>query len=251
MGIQTVTVPQVPRPAISVMPQAVTQQNPLLSVVDQPNQTLNVSTPRLLPPTSHGFVQLAANTSSPIVSTQLKQFASQLEQQPGIEKATVYKSIFPNAPFNLVVLIETNTVNDAKNLEEYAVYNQLKQTLAQNSSRFHSLTASNVRRLGDVDRNSQGLFIFNFFQSSQAKPSKAEIEKDTAVWDKEAVFFQQAGLNNSLLLAPVEGTSSDYTVVNHARWNQGGLMNLLWTVMTNPNLRDKAPNSMPMMYHMA
>ena len=47
-------------------------------------------------------------------------------------------------------------------------------------------------------------------------------------------------MDHSTLLLPLEGEQSDYTIINHARWN--GLLSFLWQQVTNASSRDKLVN---------
>ena len=107
--------------------------------------------------------------------------------------------------------------------------------------------------MGNVDRDRPGLFIFNYFISENPQ------EKVIRVWEKEAKAYQDdAGLNNSLLLAPEAGTSSRFALINHARWNAGGLPHMIWVHLTKRRLQqvknDEAINgvtSQPTVYRLA
>jgi hypothetical protein len=75
------------------------------------------------------------------------------------------------------------------------------------------IAARNLKRVGDVDKTRPGTFLFNYF-----------VGDDPAVvvrlWDYLAGWYQaETGMDNSTLLAPLEGEKSDYVVINHARWD--------------------------------
>jgi hypothetical protein len=64
-----------------------------------------------------------------------------------------------------------------------------------------------------VDKTRPGTFLFNYF-----------VGDDPAVvvrlWDYLAGWYQaETGMDNSTVLAPLEGEKSDYVVINHARWD--------------------------------
>ncbi|WP_375175305.1 hypothetical protein [Pseudooceanicola sp.] len=73
----------------------------------------------------------------------------------------------------------------------------------------HVLT--NARRIGPVDHDRDGIFLFNYFVADDR-------DVNLAIWEHTAGWFQHAtGLDNSTLLIPEE--ASDYTVINHCRWD--------------------------------
>jgi len=70
-----------------------------------------------------------------------------------------------------------------------------------------------VRRVGDVDKSRPGQFLFNYFVGDD--PGLA-----VELWDYLAGWYEaETGLDNSTLLAPIEGEKSDYVMINHARWD--------------------------------
>jgi hypothetical protein len=74
----------------------------------------------------------------------------------------------------------------------------------------HHVAARNVRRVGDVDKTRPGLFLFNYFAG--ADPALA-----AELWDYPAGWYEaETGLDNSTLLAPLEGEQSDYVLINRA-----------------------------------
>lgn len=225
--------------------------------------------PVLLTPSPHGFVQLASNIALPRLPflskllgagnsplTEIKALAQGLQGQNGVEKVTVYRKAFSpagGAPFNVAVLLETDTVDSANRLMGNQGFQPLANALTYNGQKPQVFVASNARRMGNVDRDRPGLFIFNYFTSEKPK------EKVIRVWEKEAKAYQDdAGLNNSLLLAPEAGTSSRFALMNHARWNAGGLPHMIWVHLTKRRLQqvknDEAINgvtSQPTVYRLA
>jgi hypothetical protein len=85
--------------------------------------------------------------------------------------------------------------------------------LTENSRRVHALAAGNIKRVGDVDKSRPGTFLFNYFVGDDP-------EVVVELWDYLAGCYQvETRLNNSTLLAPLEGEPSEFVVVNHARWD--------------------------------
>lgn len=213
-------------------------------------ETENIPTLKLQLPSSHGFLLLATNLKTSSLLDEMKPILRDLKREQNVLNVNIFESIFSSAPFNIVILIESQSVKDALILQSNAKFNVLRKNIAPDHSVNFCLVAANMRRIGDVDRSKQGIFIFNFYKASRFGYLTDEIEKDILGWEKDARWFQQAGLDNSLLLAPVDGWDSEYTIVNHARWNQGGLWNIFSTILMNPKLRNQAENSKPTMYRL-
>jgi hypothetical protein len=77
----------------------------------------------------------------------------------------------------------------------------------------HQIAARNVRRVADVDKSRPGVFLFNYFAGDD--PGLA-----VELWDYLAGWYEaETGMDNSTLLAPLEGEESDYVMINHARWD--------------------------------
>lgn len=156
----------------------------------------------------------------------MKPILRDLKREQNVLNVNIFESIFSGAPFNIVILIESQSVKDALILQSNAKFNVLRKNIAPEHSVNFCLVAANMRRIGDVDRSKQGIFIFNFYKASRFGYLTDEIEKDILGWD------------------------SEYTIVNHARWNQGGLWNIFSTILMNPKLRNQAENSKPTMYRL-
>lgn len=118
------------------------------------------------------------------------------------------------AKFDVVVLIETTNYACAKTLRQNPILFNL-EVLARENSRFqHAATAKNIRRMGGVDHNRQGVFLFNFFYSD-------DVDINLKVWEYTAGWFEQeTKLDNSTLLRTQEDDSRLYNVINHCRWDK-------------------------------
>jgi hypothetical protein len=158
----------------------------------------------------------------------LKWQARRLAQAEAVQRATVYDALaftppggyvkdrpapLPAAWFDVVVLVETASPEAATEIRARPGYQELAGTLTGQARRVHQVAARNVRRVGDVDKSRPGLFLFNYFAGHD--PGLA-IE----VWDYLAGWYEaETGLDNSTLIAPVEGEKSDYVMINDARWD--------------------------------
>jgi len=159
---------------------------------------------------------------------QLKSLASQLEALPEVVKATVYRAILVPPPggyarqhathparYDVVVLIETTSPEVIGAVQASEPYKLLLEAATAAAKDLHVMTAHCIRRIGDVDKTRQGLFLFNHF-----------VAEDPAValelWDYLAGWYQvETDLDNSTLLQPLGDSpgDADYVFVNHSRWD--------------------------------
>jgi hypothetical protein len=117
------------------------------------------------------------------------------------------------ANFDVLLLIQTTSPATARNLQDTPAYRTLVETVRREAERVHIMSARNVRRIGDVDTTREGLFLFNHFAADHADVM-LELWEYLAVW-----YVKDTGLRNSIALMPTAGESSDYTIVNWARWD--------------------------------
>jgi hypothetical protein len=196
----------------------------------------------LIEPAPLGYLHLAADLQAPHrpgpvlrrsrdkhqLLGVLKWQARQLAQLDAIERATVYDALAftppggyvkdrpappPPAWFDVVVLVETTSPEATSEIRAAAPYQALVETLTEQARRVHHVAARNMRRVGDVDKSRPGLFLFNYFAGDD--PALA-----VELWDYLAGWYEaETGLDNSTLLAPLEGEKSDYVMINHSRWD--------------------------------
>lgn len=110
----------------------------------------------------------------------------------------------------------------------------------------------NAKRIGDVASSRRGLFLFTYFVADDA-------EVGLALWDYLAGWCAaETGLDNSMVLVPLDGERSDYTFINFARWDER-LPRFLWRQLSTKsfrtyvlaNLEAKRVGSMPVLYRLA
>ena len=196
----------------------------------------------------------------------LKQLASQLEQADAVEKVTVFHAIAIAPPsgyvkqhrhslhvprYDIVVLVETTSPETAREVQKTAAYAVLVDALRSKASDLHIIVARNVKRIGDVDKRRKGIFLFNYFVGDDPQVT-------LALWDYLSGWYtMETGMDNSTLLIPLEGERSDYTIINHARWD--GLLSFLWQQFTKKSFRTYVQTNldanhvgaMPILYHLA
>lgn len=118
------------------------------------------------------------------------------------------------AQYDVVILIETTEYTDLDRLKKQIDVIQLEKLAIENSGHLHIATAKNIRRMGDVNHDKQGVFLFNFFYADN-------VAQNLKVWEYTAGWFQdQTGLDNSTLLRTQNDDKRLYSVINHCRWDK-------------------------------
>ncbi|MEM7335581.1 MAG: hypothetical protein AAF490_26120 [Chloroflexota bacterium] len=218
-----------------------------------PSDSYNVVT--LVDPTEFGYIHLAAEVDRrhPFLPMSQKKRAllkackkmcQQLAKRDDVQSAIVFKALLippgqgdylkqrPEvhvARFDLSILIETPTVEAAEQLRTNEAFKDIEKRINESSNYTHIITASNVRRIGPVDHQRNGVFLFNYFYAD-------DVEQNLAVWNYTAGWFEQeTQLDNSTLLLPQQTAESDYTIVNHCRWDR--LTDILPSILFKPTFR--------------
>jgi hypothetical protein len=150
-----------------------------------------------------------------------------------------------------VVLVEAVSPEAAREVQKHASYKALVDVLRSKASDMHLIVERLVKRVGDVDKTRQGLFLFNYFVGDDE-----HVTLD--LWDYLAGWYAvETGMNNSTLLIPLEGERSDYVIINHARWDS--LLRFLWQQFSKKsfknymqaNLDANHVGAMPILYWLA
>jgi hypothetical protein len=212
--------------------------------------------------------RLPAGREKSALLGRLTELARQLEQQDAVEKVTILDAL-AIAParsaylkergdairvprFDVVVLIETRSPAAIREVQGTGPYEALLDALRSQARRLHVMAARNARRVGDVDKTRQGLFLFNYFVADDARVL-------LQLWDYLAGWYAvETGLDNSTLLVPLEGERSDYLAINHARWDES-LPRFLWRQFSRKsfrtyvlaNLEANRVGAMPILYRLA
>ncbi len=113
-----------------------------------------------------------------VLLTKLKELSPQVEQLEAVMKVTVFRAILLAPPssylrkradslhvprFDVVVLIETTSPATARQVQATPQYQAFVETLRSEAIDMHIVVARNTKRVGDVDKTRQGLFLFNYF----------------------------------------------------------------------------------------
>jgi hypothetical protein len=233
----------------------------------------------LIEPTTLGYILVGAEVHprrAPFVPSghdkkallaQLATLARALEQLDGVAKVTVFDALAFAPPsayvrqrqdrfrlprFDVVVLIETRSPAAVRDVQMTPAYRALVNALRPMARQLCILTARNVKRIGDVDKTRPGVFLFNYFVGDDP-----QVVLD--LWDYLAGWYvAETGLDNSTLLAPLEGERSEYVVINHARWD-GSLLGVFLKQLATPsfrsymlaNLEANHVGAMPVLYRAA
>ncbi|OFX18714.1 MAG: hypothetical protein A2V77_01185 [Anaeromyxobacter sp. RBG_16_69_14] len=237
----------------------------------------------LMEPARLGYIHIAAEVNPPRrpgpllvrgraksrLIPRLEELGHQLEQAGGVEKVTIYEAVaiapfsrFPYVKeladwirfprFDVVVLVETTSPDVIRDVQATPPYRALLDALGAHARRLHVVAARNAKRIGDVDKTRQGLFLFNYFVADDADVA-------LRLWDHLAGWYEaETGLDNSTLLVPLEGESSDYLAINHARWDQSvprfmsrQLLKRSFRTFVQANLAANRVGAMPVLYRLA
>ena len=161
------------------------------------------------------------------------------------------------AAFDIAVLVECASTEAALRVRDSGAFRALKDMLDRRANYVHCIAASNAKRIDEVDKTRDGVFLFNYFFAANAgNPERKEIVP--AVWEYTAGWFTaKANLTNSTLLEPLPGEQSQYAVINHCRWDNK--LDVFPHLVFRPSIRSfvlgnfTANNivAMPILYHLA
>lgn len=193
----------------------------------------------------HRLPFLPASRAKKSLLKQCKQTCQELMQRAEITSAVTFRALIippgkgaflkknPQihvAKFDVAVLIETDCVQSAKRLRQDETFLALEKQMSDAGQYSYVVTARNVRRIGPVDHTRQGVFFFNYFFAD-------DIQQNLDVWNYTAGWFEQeTGLDNSTVLLPLEGENSQYTILNHCRWDR--LMDFFPSLLFKRSFRD-------------
>jgi hypothetical protein len=195
----------------------------------------------LIAPSTSRFVHIAAeidrrpallpaSRAKKRVLSHCKDACARLGREPGVLNAVVFTALLvpPGlgeyakqhadrlhiAHFDLAVLFECENAEAVQRLQQHPAYREMERAIAAAASYVHTITATNVRRIGAVDHSRQGVFLFNHFAADS-------LAQNLAVWDYTAGWFEvETGLDNSTVLLPADPGKSQYSIINHCRWDR-------------------------------
>lgn len=213
---------------------------PALRIV---NAELRFPRVHLIEPSASRFIHIAAEIESrpPFlpdsgakrrVLAKAKDACTRLTREPGVKDAAVFTAVLvpPGlgeyakrradrlhiARFDLAVLIECDDAETVQRLQRHPACEAMQRAIAEAASYVHAITATNPRRIGPVDHTRPGVFLFNHFAADS-------LAQNLAVWDYTAGWFEvETGLHNSTVLLPDDPAKSQYSIINHCRWDRLG-----------------------------
>jgi hypothetical protein len=240
------------------------------------NPTARYGRVRLMEPPPLGYIHIGAAVEPPTrgpvpggsvakraLLANLKSLAGELERMEPVVKATVYRAIIVPPPggyakqkashparYDVAVLVETTSPEVLEDVQGSEPCKALLQAVTEAAGDVYVMNARCVKRIADVDKTRQGLFLFNYFVADDP-------EVALELWDYLADWYVgETGLRNSTLLAPIG--QADYVLVNHARWDetlprfvvrQFGKPSFFTYVLAN--MRANRVGAMPLLYRLA
>jgi len=133
------------------------------------------------------------------------------------------------ARFDAVLLAAFDTSEAARAWLESEAAKHLLAELDTLARHVRAAVLEDARSMGPVDHGRQGVFLFNHFVAESAA-------QNLAVWEHTAGWFAQVtGLDNSTLMRPRDPAATDYTIINHCRWDS--LAAILPALLFRPSFR--------------
>lgn len=140
------------------------------------------------------------------------------------------------AAFDVVVMVECSDVDTAREVRASPEFRAIEALLAAPAHHTHCFVGRNAKRIAEVDRDRDGIFLFNYFYAADIAGKGAQgVDILLGVWEFTAGWWTaNANLTNSTPLQPVEGEKSDYSLINHCRWDR--LIDVLPHLLFRPSL---------------
>jgi len=206
------------------------------------NQQVKYPPAPLIDPNTRGYIHLAFEVDDSKIPLYLfasrrkknllaraKVFAKTLETRSDVNTANVFRAVirppikqpfletvrekFHVARFDVAFLIETDNLKTAKSIRDSKNFKEFLDSMKELSDYNHVVVAENARRINEVDKSYQGVFLFNYFYSE-------DVSELLPVWEYTAGWFtKETKLDNSTLMLPAKGEKSQYGVINHCRWD--------------------------------
>lgn len=133
------------------------------------------------------------------------------------------------ATYDLVVLIECSNVDEAIRVRDSQELETILTLINTKSICTDVMSYKNAARIDDVSKDSDGIFLFNYFYSEDTQ-TLLDVWHYTAGW-----WTEKANLTNSTPLQPVlEGAK--YNLINHCRWEK--LLDVLPSLIFKPSMKN-------------
>ncbi len=201
----------------------------------------------IMPPNSYGYIHIAAEVELPrrffpnspakkALLADLKILCNELKSSsPVVQRADVFDvfDVFLIPPgsnpgleliakkgydvhiakFDIAILVECKSVEDALVVRDSEAFKKIQQLLAEKSTYTHTMVAKNANRIAEVSKDTDGIFLFNYFYAEDTQ-TLLDVWEYTAGW-----WTAKANLTNSTPIQPVE-SGSQYSLINHCRWDK-------------------------------
>jgi len=132
------------------------------------------------------------------------------------------------AKFDIAILVECTSVEDALAVRNSSELKKIQQLLEEKSKYTHLMVAKNPNRIDEVSKETNGIFLFNYFYAEDTS-TLLDVWEYTAGW-----WTAKANLTNSTPIQPVED-GSQYNLINHCRWDK--LTDVLPSLVLKPSLK--------------
>lgn len=133
------------------------------------------------------------------------------------------------AAFDIVILIECKSVKEALVVRKSQEIEKVLNLVKSKSTYMDVMTYKNAKRIDEVSKESNGIFLFNFFYSEDTQ-TLLDVWEYTAGW-----WTEKANLTNSTPLQPIEA-GSQYNLINHCRWDR--LIDVLPSLIFKPSMKN-------------
>jgi len=196
------------------------------------------------PPNTYGYIHLAAEVEYPrrfssnsaakkellaelkVLCSELKSSSASIRRadlfdvfiippgaNPGLDLIKKKGYDVHIAKFDIVILIECASVDDALVARDSTEFKKIEQLLKEKSEYTHLMVAKNPNRIDEVSKETNGIFLFNYFYAEDTS-TLLDVWEYTAGW-----WTAKANLTNSTPIQPVE-EGSQYNLINHCRWDK-------------------------------
>jgi len=238
-------------------------------------------------PNAYGYIHLAAEVEAPHLLRHdssakrelleaLKIAADQLAREPGVRRADLFSAtIIPPgseegrellastlapvhiAAFDIVLLVECRDPETAGIVRQTEAFGKVMALLDEKAQTLHCIVARNAKRIDEVDKTRDGVFLFNYFHVLKPATGVDPAEIMLGVWEYTAGWWTaKANLTNSTPLEALPGQHSEYTLINHCRWDKA--MDVLPALLFRPSLNEFVLRNftvngivaMPVLYHL-
>lgn len=196
----------------------------------------------LASPNTLGYILIGAEVEPPHpfrkskkkkrLEIQLKDKIEFFKNIPGVQRVDLFSSIIippgsekglrvlkeknieiQPAKFDIVILIETASIDILDGIENDSTLRDIEDLLEDNAQRIYKTKAQNKLRIAEVDKDTNGVFLFNYFYCKDQK-AVLDVWKYTAGW-----WTANANLTNSTPLSPLD-ENGPFSLINHCKWNR-------------------------------